>query len=120
MRRLALTLAALAAACGGGGGAPAPDVPEPPALDTSTMEPLVARTLEAARAAVLAAPSSAARWAELGLALDAHFFLEEAEQCLAVSIDLDPTIFDAAYDHAVLGTMLEREVADVAARFERA
>ena len=103
MRRLALTLAAARGReGGGGGGAPAPDVPEPPALDTSTMEPLVARTLEAARAAVLAAPSSAARWAELGLALDAHFFLEEAEQCLAVSIDLDPTIFDAAYDLSLI------------------
>ncbi|MBL6757747.1 MAG: tetratricopeptide repeat protein [Planctomycetes bacterium] len=113
-----LTIALFAAACGGAD--PAGGLPAPPALDTSTMEPLVAETLGAARAAVIADPEDAQRWSELGLALDAHFFLEEAEQCLAVAIQLDPTIFRAVYDHAVLGTMLERSVDDVAARFERA
>jgi tetratricopeptide (TPR) repeat protein len=113
-----LSLALYTGACG----PTEPDLalPAPPLLDTSTMEPLVAETLGAARAAVVAAPQDAQRWSELGLALDAHFFLEEAEQCLAVAIELDPTLFRAVYDHAVLGTMLEREVDEVAARFERA
>lgn len=118
MKRPFLILALVAAACGGGGATVA--TPAPPALDTSTMEPLVAETLGAARAAVVANPRDARRWSDLGLALDAHFFLEEAEACLAVAIELDPTLFDATYDHAVLGTMLEREVDEVAARFELA
>ncbi len=115
---LLLTLALHTGACGPAEPNVAP--PAPPALDTSTMEPLVAETLGAARAAVLAAPQDARRWSELGLALDAHFFLEEAEACLGVAIELDPTLFKAVYDHAVLGTMLERAVEDVAGRFERA
>ncbi len=111
-------LSLLLTACGGT--APTEVRPAPPVLDTSTMEPLVAETLGAARAAVVADPGDAQRWSELGLALDAHFFLEEAEECLSVAIELDPTLFKAVYDHAVLGTMLEREVGEVAARFERA
>ena len=115
MRRLLLLLPVLAAACGGAD--PGGPLPAPPALDTSTMEPLVAETLSAARAAVVDEPANGRRWSDLGLALDAHFFLEEAEACLAVAIELDPTLFDATYDHAVLGTMLEREVDEVVARF---
>ncbi|MDG1048880.1 MAG: tetratricopeptide repeat protein [Planctomycetota bacterium] len=115
MRRLLLLLPVLAAACGGAD--PAGSLPTPPVLDTSTMEPLVAETLSAARAAVVDEPANGRRWSDLGLALDAHFFLEEAEACLAVAIELDPTLFDATYDHAVLGTMLEREVDEVVARF---
>lgn len=92
----------------------------PPVIDTSTMEPLVREMLESRRAAVVARPNDGKAWADLGFALDAHFFLEEAEDTLAVAVELDPTGFEAAYDYAVVGTFLPRDADEITARFEAA
>ncbi|MEM9379813.1 MAG: tetratricopeptide repeat protein [Planctomycetota bacterium] len=124
-------LLALAFACGGeetgtgaepgpASGASGVGAPEIPAIDTSEMEPLVQEYLGARLSAVRARPDDGQAWAELGLALDAHMFLEEGEECLAVALDIDASNARAAYDYAVLGTFLPREADDVTARFERA
>ena len=65
-------------------------------------------------------PGDGSAWAELGLALDAHMFLEKAEASLEVALDIDSAHRRAAYDYAVLGTLLPRDASDVTARFVRA
>ncbi|MFT7076033.1 MAG: tetratricopeptide (TPR) repeat protein [Planctomycetota bacterium] len=83
------------------------------------MEPLVAELIEGRAAGVRAKPENAKAWADLGFAMDAHMFLDEAEACLERALDLDSGLFPAAYDFAFLGTLLPREAEDVLARFRR-
>ena len=47
-------------------------VPLPPEIDTSGMEPAVARAFESARTAIVDQPDSGARWGRLGMVADAH------------------------------------------------
>ncbi|QDV08729.1 cellulose synthase subunit BcsC [Planctomycetes bacterium Poly30] len=91
-----------------------------PGLDTSALEPLVAELIDRRMASVRSNAGNARAWADLGFALDAHMFLEEAEACLGQALELDGDLFPAAYDHAFLGTLLPREFEDVSARFEGA
>ncbi|MEM8713539.1 MAG: tetratricopeptide repeat protein, partial [Planctomycetota bacterium] len=95
----------------------APEIPRP---DTSVMEPLVAELIEGRIQDVEKAPASAEAWADLGFALDAHMLLEEAETCLGYALELDDSLFPAAYDHAFLGVLLPRDPDDVSDRFQRA
>lgn len=106
-------------ACGGEEAAQ-PSLVAIPSPDLSAVEPLVAELIEGRMGRVRTDPKSARAWADLGFALDAHMKLEEAEACLAESLELDGDYFPAAYDHAVLGTLLPREVEEVTARFRRA
>ncbi|MEM1449233.1 MAG: tetratricopeptide repeat protein [Planctomycetota bacterium] len=127
--------ALLAFACGGsssdGGSAPGVETnagsgvssvagPKIPTIDTSEMEPLVQDYLDVRLDAVRKRPGDGSAWAELGLALDAHMFLEKAEASLEVALDIDSAHRRAAYDYAVLGTLLPRDASDVTARFVRA
>jgi len=108
-----------ALACGGDPTAP-PHVAAPPEVALADMEPAVARLLTARRAAVLAAPRSAAAWAAYGAALDAHQLLVEAEEALAVAVALDPAGFAHAFEHALVGALLGRDSDEVLRRYERA
>ncbi len=91
-----------------------------PDLDLTSMEAPVRELLAKRVAAVSAAPSSADAWAKLGFALDAHMLLEEAEAALARSLELDAGAFEAAYDFAFVGTLLERSDGEITRRFEAA
>ncbi len=95
-------------------------LPEPPALVVADMEPQVARLLEARRAAVSAAPQSAAAWAAYGAALDAHQLLTEAEVALGAAAALDPAGFAHVLEYALVGALLGRDSDEVLRRYERA
>jgi len=116
-----LTLALLGgAACEGAKPDPATLVARLPALSTAGMEPAVAKLLEARRAAAVAAPHDAARWAALGMALDAHQLLVEAESALTVASELEPTRFEHVYLHAFVGALVGTPLDAVIARYNRA
>ncbi|MEZ6017974.1 MAG: tetratricopeptide repeat protein [Planctomycetota bacterium] len=91
-----------------------------PEFETTAMEPGVARLLDARRAAVLAAPRDARRWAELGFALDAHQLLREAEVALSRAVALDPRGFEHVYQHAFVGALTGAPQAEVLARYDAA
>lgn len=133
MRVRLLISALFLAACGGEAGPDAasetgsdavpqvsPEAAAIPSLSTQDMEPLVAEFIDARIAKVRAEPRSGKAWQDLGFALDAHFLLEEAEDCLREAGRLDPASFPAAYDFAFLGTLLPRDADEVSARFARA
>src|SRR5947208_1564349 len=55
--------------------------PEPPGIALQGIDPAVAAAVEDARAAVRRSPRSADAWGTLGMTLQAHQFLAEAEVC---------------------------------------
>ena len=85
MRPLRLPAVALGllVACG-------PSAPPPPEVDTTGMEPSVARALETARAAVVERPDSGAAWGRLGMVADAHEEDEAALACYRRARQLEP------------------------------
>ncbi len=95
---VALALAALVAVAGLAGWWAWPlrraearvEEPEPPLLEAGGADPAVVRLLEDLRAAVCAAPRSAAAWGELGKALFVHDDLARACVCFARAGQLDP------------------------------
>jgi len=72
-----------------------------PSPDLSSMEQSVARLLETTRAAVVAAPDSAAAWGELGEVYQAHNLVDEAATCYREASAFDPGAFEWAYLLAV-------------------
>jgi tetratricopeptide (TPR) repeat protein len=64
-------------------------VPDPPVADLAGAEPVVVEAIEAARAAVTRNLRSAAAWGHLGMVLQAHDYLPEAERCFAQAEKLD-------------------------------
>jgi protein O-GlcNAc transferase len=80
--RLGVTLALLGA-CG------APPAP-PPEVDTTGMEPAVARAFEQARAAIAEQPGSGTVWGRLGMVADAHEEDRLAIACYRRAFELQP------------------------------
>ncbi|MEO1086835.1 MAG: hypothetical protein AAFY88_21585, partial [Acidobacteriota bacterium] len=74
---------------------------EPPSPALDGVEAPVRDVLEARRAAVVDAPSSAEAWGRLGMALDIHVFEADAERAYARAADLDPDHFPWAYYRAL-------------------
>src|SRR5216683_524286 len=64
-------------------------MPDPPVADLAGAEPVVAEAIEAARAAATRNLRSAAAWGHLGMVLQAHDYLAEAERCFAQAEKLD-------------------------------
>ena len=87
-----LSLVALVLAC-----APAVELP---AVDTSGMEPPVARRIEAALAGVEQHPRSARAWGELGQVLHAHGELGAAIRAYGRARELEPAELRWSYDLA--------------------
>jgi tetratricopeptide (TPR) repeat protein len=66
------------------------ETPQPPALDPTGVDPVVWRTVEAARREAQQSPKSARAWGRLGMVLLAHQFRDESIVCLARAEHLDP------------------------------
>src|SRR5688572_11357667 len=67
-----------------------PPPPELPNIDSISVDPAVARAIEAARAGVGAEPESAKAWGELGLVLFAHGLYQPSLPCFEAAERLDP------------------------------
>src|SRR5438067_2472062 len=65
--------------------------PKPPAVDLTGADPAVVEAIEAAAAAVRAAPRSGNVWGRLGMLLATYKFNAEALVCFARAEALDPT-----------------------------
>jgi len=68
-----------------------PDPPRPPAVPTDGLPTEVAAALLNARAEVLAKPTDAEAWGQLGLLYAAHGFDDESAACWREAARLDPT-----------------------------
>jgi tetratricopeptide (TPR) repeat protein len=64
--------------------------PQPPVIDPTGVDPVVWRTLSAARTDVERAPQSVRAWGRLGMILLVHQFRPEAVVCLVRAEQLDP------------------------------
>jgi tetratricopeptide (TPR) repeat protein len=62
----------------------------PPDVPRDGVEPAVGAAIDAARGVVSRSPRSAAAWGHLGMVLQAHRFLDEADVCLDRAERLDP------------------------------
>jgi tetratricopeptide (TPR) repeat protein len=74
-----------------------PAVVEPPAFDTTGVDPAVASAVLEARSAVLQSPGSDAAWGRLGMLLAAHDFAESASECFRQAERLNPRDVRWAY-----------------------
>jgi tetratricopeptide (TPR) repeat protein len=63
---------------------------EPPLPDLTGVDPEVVETITQARRDLLQKPSSAPAWGHLGMVLNAHGFLTEANRCFAEAERLNP------------------------------
>jgi tetratricopeptide (TPR) repeat protein len=75
---------------------------EPPVVDLADADPEVARAVETARVAVLAAPRTGSAWGKLGMALAVHSFDREARACFAEAERLDPADARWPYLHGMI------------------
>lgn len=66
------------------------EMPEPPTVELTKLEPPALAAIQKARAAVLQSPRSAAAWGRLGVVLSAFKFLPAARTCFACAERLDP------------------------------
>jgi tetratricopeptide (TPR) repeat protein len=96
-----------------------PRGPEPPTVDTTGFDPLVAAAVEKGRAAVREAPQSPAVWGRLGMILTVHDCRVQADFCLAQAEQLDPTDPRWPYYQA-LGALLVNDADAAYAKLERA
>ncbi len=134
-KRWRIVVAGLALALAGGGAyfAFRPRSIEPPAIDTSSLDPVVAKAIDAARAGVRAEPKSARKWGELGTVLFAQTMYPEAGTCFAEAERLDPRDARWPYLQAIgvmqddptralahLDRAIERAGAEIAPRLRRA
>src|SRR5262245_14610995 len=76
--------------------------PVPPAVDLADADPEVARAVETARAAVVAAPRSGLVWGKLGMVMAVHSFDMEARVCFAEAERLDPADARWPYLHGMI------------------
>lgn len=65
-------------------------LPEPPSLGATDIDPAVRKAVEAARLKVSRSPHSAEAWGRLGMLLKAHRFSSEAHTCFVQAERLDP------------------------------
>jgi tetratricopeptide (TPR) repeat protein len=65
------------------------EVPEPPAVELTKLEPYAVVAIQAARSVVLQSPRSAAAWGTLGVVFAAFQFPTEARACFACAERLD-------------------------------
>jgi tetratricopeptide (TPR) repeat protein len=84
-------------------------IPEPPPIELSGVDPVVAQTIVSAQAAVRHAPRSGAAWGQLGMVLFANRFLYEADVCFARAEQFDPGSPCWPYLHAVHLLVVDRE-----------
>jgi tetratricopeptide (TPR) repeat protein len=96
---------------------PLPDVPAP---DLTDMEPQVVQLLEEGRETVLADPTSAVTWGDLGTLYDAHGLFEPAESCYREAVTLSPDDFRWGYLLAVVRETLGAGADEVVEGFGRA
>src|SRR5439155_11669790 len=64
-------------------------MPDPPVADLAGAEPVVAEAIGAARAALVGNLRSATAWGHLGMVLQAHDYVPEAQRCFAQAEKLD-------------------------------
>lgn len=102
IRWLALSLLA-AASC-------SEPVAPPPRVDTSTMEPAVARLIGARFQAVQGSPQSAAAWSQYAIALHGHDLWDEAITCYERAHSIEPANFDHPYRLAIAREMRGADV----------
>src|SRR5438034_1460568 len=69
---------------------PADPTQRPPVVELAGADPLVAKAVEAARAAVEAQPKAGAAWGKLGMVLFAHDYNAESLVCLIRAEQLSP------------------------------
>jgi tetratricopeptide (TPR) repeat protein len=93
--------------------------PEPPGVNPTGIDPLIAAAIERERAAVREAPRSAAAWGRLGMILMVHDFRAQADVCLAQAECLDPTEPRWPYYQA-LGALLAGDAKTAYPKLERA
>ena len=79
----------------------APDIAIP-AIDTTTMQPTVARAITQARSQVAAAPRSEAAWRDFANVLDAHGLLDEAREAYDQVVALNPDDLRSRYHRALV------------------
>jgi tetratricopeptide (TPR) repeat protein len=65
------------------------EIPEPPTVELTKLEPPAVAAIQQARAAVLQSPRSAAAWGRLGVVLGAFKFNSDARACFACAERLD-------------------------------
>jgi len=88
---LAIVLVAAALAAGIGGYYwMHEEIPEPPLVEMTKLEPSAVASIQEARAAVLRSPRAADAWGRLGVSLLTCSYLPEARACFACSERLDP------------------------------
>jgi tetratricopeptide (TPR) repeat protein len=80
-------------------------IPEPPAVNVTGAEPVVAEAIAAARSSLAANHRSPAAWGHLGMVLHAHDYLAEAALCYAEAGTLDP--HDARWPYLQALTLLK-------------
>ena len=85
---------------------PADPKMHPPVVELTGADPLVAKAIESARAAVEAQPKSGATWGKLGMVLFAHDYYAESLACLVRAEELNPS--DARWPY-YQGLILMRE-----------
>jgi Flp pilus assembly protein TadD len=64
--------------------------PQPPEVPLDNVEPAVVKAIQAARQQVIHEPRSGAAWGELGMVLEVHRFMSQAQVCYTRAEELDP------------------------------
>jgi tetratricopeptide (TPR) repeat protein len=80
-------------------------VPDPPTVNLTGAEPVVAQAIEAARASLAENPRSTSAWGHLGMVLHAHDYLSEAARCYDQAGKLDSR--DARWPYLQALTLLK-------------
>lgn len=86
-----------------------PGKPVIPALDTTNMQPRVARLFNETRRLVLAQPQSAQAWGKLGAVFEVHLLRDQAEVCYRRAHALSPDDFRWTYYLAIVLDALGRD-----------
>ena len=101
---LVLTAAAVLAGCGGSGGETSDATAIPRPASELELDPLVAKRIDEAVAAVEADPDDATAWATLGMVYDAHSLGEPADRAYRRAAELDPRDARWPYHRARVAT----------------